>query len=326
MSSMPRLAVHSAADEPYVPKAVLALRSFQKKHPELSYFLLANAQDLSSNSRRLLDQNSIELIDLKNEMRFERKGTLKDSYPLATYFRFAGPERLADLGYDYSLYIDGDVYCNERIDFPPLLDRIQDFAARPVGTLARTLVHKQEEENLDYDFALDRVCNDLGLAPNSFNSSYEYGFGVIIWNNHAMKSKKLMDQALEVFHRCNGCFQGSQDLFAFVSATGDFSALTLKEELHFCFFEDSMSRDRALWLELLMRHYDRINIVHFVYRKPWDVHRNLTRVECHLINQWRRHARTDFGERAADLFGDLSDLRPGTLVSRLAERARGVAR
>src|SRR5436309_2345139 len=109
-----KVAVFAAADDGYVPYAVMALRSFQRWFPDCGYFLLASRAAMSVQSIALLGRYGIELIDVDDAARFARPARYKNVNPPECFYLFKGPELLAERGYRYSLAVDGDVFCSRR--------------------------------------------------------------------------------------------------------------------------------------------------------------------------------------------------------------------
>lgn len=281
------------ADDGYVPKAVLALRSFQKKHPECGYFLFANAAKLRSETINYIHRNGIELVDVEEDRRFINRGTRAGIYPPEVFYLFEVPERLADRGFSHSLVVDGDVFCHRRLDLTVLLPQVSEVAVRPVKLLAHTLHDKQAERNFEYNFDKNQVCRDLGLSAQIFDTRYEYNTGVVLWNNSAMKTLGLLEKCRAVFERCHCCFEGDQDLFAFTAAVNDFRVLHLDDRFNFAFFCDSLTTDWRLAWRISLGKYDDIRLVHYVFLKPWEHHVALRPVEAHFVNLWREHARDE---------------------------------
>src|SRR5262245_41273612 len=109
---MTKIAIFASANSSYVPKAVVALLSFRRWHPEFGYFVLGTKARMHSRMLTLLEEHEIELIDVGENQRLIRKEELeKKALPAETFYLLKGPELLAERGFDYSISIDGDVFC-----------------------------------------------------------------------------------------------------------------------------------------------------------------------------------------------------------------------
>ncbi len=233
-----KLAIYAAADDAYVPKAVMALRSFQRWHAEFAYFLLATENKLSEDSLQFIKKFNIELIDVDQTHRFAKLNKYKYKYPLETVVKLYGPEILAGRGYPYSLVIDGDVYCAAPMQLEDILGNIQGYAGRVVGPFSRTIDYKQKEKNPEFDFSLQSLHDTLGIEEALIGSHYEVNGGVLFWNNDYMAKLGMFDKVATVFQKCYGCFLGGQDLFTFTTAAYKIPFLRLSDAYNYNFFED----------------------------------------------------------------------------------------
>src|SRR5262249_38161355 len=194
---MDSVAVYSVANEGYVAKAVLALISFRRWQSDFGYFLLGTKSELSSESKHLIKRYNIELIDIDEVQSFVRHGRCKGNYPVEVFYPLKGPELFAERGFHYSIGIDGDVFAPQAFNISDLgyiLNRTRAYAARPVGTLARTLANKRAEQNKEFTFSSRLVEKVLGIKSSNvigwntreITRRFEPQAGVIYWNNLAM--------------------------------------------------------------------------------------------------------------------------------------------
>lgn len=321
------VAVFAAADDQYVPKAVMALRSFQRWHSDWSYFLLATKAALSQESLAFIQRYNIELLDVDETHRFLKQGRNKHNYPLETIYKLKGPELVFQRGFTYSIGIDGDVFCARPLEIENLLGTIEGYAGVAVGDFGRTLGNKQREQNEEFDFSLERVRDTLGVDEVALSTTYEVNGGVLFWNNVAMAKLGLFDKVHQVFRQCQGCFEGGQDLMTFTAAVHDIPFMELGDSLNFSFFEDASVRlNNELREEVRRGEFQRIYIVHFVYCKPWLRPNHPTVVKAHFINAWRQFVVDELGDKAYELFDDLSVVRPVSLAYRLWTRVSYVNR
>lgn len=319
------LAFFAASDDQYIPKAAMALRSFQRWHPECGYFVLGPKAAMSSQSLEFLRRYSIQLLDVDESRRFVKQGRRKDKYPTECFYLFKGPELLAEHGFTYSISVDGDVFCARPLDLETVLNSIEGFAARPVGTLGRTLSFKQQEKNQEFDFSFERVRDMLGLQEGLLKTRYEVNTGVVFWNNISMAKLGLFEKATRVFELCQGCFEGDQDLLGFTAATFDIPFFELGDLYNFSFFEDShLKIDDRLQEQVRRGLFEDISIVHFVFSKPWLTTKSRSAVKVHFINAWREFVLNELGEKAYDIFDDLSFIRSLSSTTRVWSLVRRI--
>jgi lipopolysaccharide biosynthesis glycosyltransferase len=321
------LAIYAAADDAYVPKAVMALRSFQRWHPGSGYFLLGTQAKMSQDSMQFIRRYNIELIDVDESRRFVKLEHYKYSYPLETVVKLKGPELLAERGFPYSLVIDGDVYCVRPLKLEGLLERIEGYAGRIVGDLARTLVNKQSEQNKEFDFNPELVRQTLGIDQAALSMNYEVNGGVLFWNNMYMARIGLFDRVADVFRQCQGCFEGGQDLMTFTAAAYNIPFMELGDPYNFNFFEDShmvSTELQELQKRIWRGQFHDICIVHFIWCKPWLDPYKPSLAKKHFINAWRKFILDELGDTAYRFFDDLSIIRPESFAKRLWSRVRRI--
>src|SRR5687768_17183739 len=108
-----RHCVFSTGNDAYVSRAVVSLLSFAKFNPDFDMFLLCS--ELSDESKQLCAYCGVTPVELDLSGAFYRQWR----YPKECYYHFKGPELFLSMGYDYSLYLDGDTYCNGRFPREP---------------------------------------------------------------------------------------------------------------------------------------------------------------------------------------------------------------
>jgi hypothetical protein len=316
------IAVFTSANDNYIPKALMALRSFQRYHPNWSYFLIGTQEKMGQESLELIRRFSIELLEINEMHRLVKRGRYKDAYPMETFYKLRGPELLAKRGFVYSIGIDGDVFCAHPLKLEKLLGRIEGFAGRVVGNLDRTLGYKQREKNYEFDFSLRNVRDTLGIVEASLAKNLEVNSGVLFWNSNYMFKIGLFDKVIQVFNDCQGCFESDQDLLAFTIAAHHIPLTEIGDNYNFNFFEDSPKPDKKLQKRIRKGYFQDIHIVHFVFCKPWLKPVRPTAAKAYFINAWRKFVLDELGDKAYDLFDDLSFVRPISLTSRLWRRVR----
>ncbi len=115
----------------YLPKAITALRSVARFHPNADYYVLGRFGDDADAMAMLaehglkfkhLDLSEVYLPTLRlRPRRFARRhpGT---SWPSECFWWFDAPELLAEMGYGYSCALDGDTLCVAPLDLDDVFD------------------------------------------------------------------------------------------------------------------------------------------------------------------------------------------------------------
>lgn len=174
---------YSSANAGYAVYAATSLMTIRDHLPDAKLFMLSSG--LSDHERRLLENNNIQYIEQDLSHLF----TQTWEYPIDCYYLFSGPEIFLGLGYDFSVYVDGDILCMG----DPLLE------VKNVSTVAGV-------ESRGYDgkytsiFGDDwaRICNEWSL-PKDRAKRKRINAGVVYFNNHDMKNRNFLNAAAELF-------------------------------------------------------------------------------------------------------------------------------
>jgi len=104
---------------PYV-----ALSSFRDQFAnEFDYFCCG---DLNNNS---LDQIKFHnFIPLMCKVKLDGLRDCAGKLAVETFLRLFIPQQLQDMGYEFAIYIDGDVYCNKRFQISDILPKDHDIS------------------------------------------------------------------------------------------------------------------------------------------------------------------------------------------------------
>jgi hypothetical protein len=304
---MMSVGVFAAADDAYVPKAVMALRSFQRQFPDWSYFLAGRRGALSAASVGMLDRYGIHVLDVDPRTRFTRARGFETRYPVEVFNTMLVPELLAAKGISHSIGIDGDVFCVRRFDHVPLLRDIEGFGARPVAMLRSALAYRRRKYAGSDAYRLDRL-HQLGLTDRELDARFEVNTGVVFWNNVYMASIGLAEKAAAVFAACDGRISGDQLLLSVTAACHRLPFHELDHAYHFC-FRESFRRSPGLAKEVADGDDRSICIVHFTFLKPWRPAVAPSPLNAHFINRWRSFVREELGGEAEALFDDVSAVR-----------------
>jgi hypothetical protein len=166
--------------------AAISLLTIRDHIPDAKLYIISAG--LSKYDKKLLNKYNIgyKIIDLSNLY------TKIWDYPIECYYLFSGPEYFKELGYEYSVYIDGDVLCKNN----PLLNISGDF------DIAGVVSAPQKGQYISI-FGNDwSTIKKIWKLPDSLKFNKRINSGVVYFNNSKMKKFKLQDKASEVYKTC----------------------------------------------------------------------------------------------------------------------------
>jgi hypothetical protein len=114
MSSNPKIAVFCAGDANYIPQMIMALNMTCVRNMTFDPFIITDAND---EELKLIHEFKIKTLRMDLHEQFDRHNK---NWPSQSFWWCAGPQNLKNLGYDYSVFIDADVYCNNHLDLDVL--------------------------------------------------------------------------------------------------------------------------------------------------------------------------------------------------------------
>jgi lipopolysaccharide biosynthesis glycosyltransferase len=165
------------------------------------------------------------------------------------------------------------------------------------------------------------VESTLGIAKNDLAKGKEINGGFVIWNNRFMAQIKLFNTCLEIAETCFGCFEGNQDLLAFVASSKKIPITELDYPYHLLLARPRRKKGpvvNPLRADASREYFGDVRVIHFIDPKPWasgSVDR-LSQAQIHFINAWRSFAKHALGADSKTFFNELSPL-PGDSVRRL---------
>ena len=172
--------VFSTATDDYVAKAIVSLISFKKHNPTYDMFLLGSR--FGQDARDLCTAHDIQYIELDLSADFYQEW----EYPRETFYHFKGPEVFLQLGYDQSLYVDGDTYCNG-----PFPDIESGVIAGVSYDTVRDLFTEIEE--------LDRIVGQVPLPAGANLDRRRPQSGVLHLDNRALVELGYFEKAARIF-------------------------------------------------------------------------------------------------------------------------------
>ena len=156
-----KVAIFSSGDEKYIPIMIASLTIACNMNPQFEPWIISD--NISEENRELLDKFKVGYMEFDLHEYFNPED-INHVWPSQSFWWAVGPESLLDLGYDYSIFIDGDILANKPIPMKAFSEDLEIAAHQ---------------------------CKPEG-KPEQYNS------GVILFNNKKMKQKRLWQS----FHNC----------------------------------------------------------------------------------------------------------------------------
>lgn len=251
MSRKYTIAIYCTADDAYIRPSIIALESIRRFHPESSCFVIANKDRINAKNIALLSNFDIDLIHYAGDHLFPNTRP----WTMETFWKYKGPDIFLNLGFIYSMYIDGDILCVRPLDLAQLLPQIDGYAGIE-NQRARSGNFKDPEF----------IRRKYRLSEEDLNG-HNTNAGVIIWNNKKIVELGLFQRMLQCFRECTAesprVFRAvDQSLFALVSVLEPaLPWLILPREYNYRIHNvDDQKEDIK----------EDIRIYHFIGPKPWE--------------------------------------------------------
>lgn len=189
---------YSTANDEYIKKSITSLLSVREHVPDAHLCVLCT--NVSNKNKKLLKKYNISYkeIDLGD--------TFKDDvYPKECFYLFAGPELFYEDGYNYSIYLDGDVYF--------VSDPFVNFHNKGIEFISGTPA--PGGENI--------FGNDWKIIKKTWGIKSEDRIqsGIIYFNNREMRKEKLLHKAEDLYKKCieiGAPRRGDDSLFALMQS------------------------------------------------------------------------------------------------------------
>lgn len=187
---MNKIALYTSCDSNYINETIISFKSFTNKNINtFDCFLIGNS--FSNKDIEKLKEHNITYIneDLYDEYKIE----LNWPYPSECFWIYKGPVIFYEMGYEYSLSIDSDVYCNKKLDLTWLFN---------INIIAgSTKINNRTAHNflsgLDNINIIKNVFNDFNFNENSIDLSA----GVLFYNNKNYVDNNIYELSLNLFKR-----------------------------------------------------------------------------------------------------------------------------
>ena len=235
----------STANDSYVFQAATSLLSIRQFLPDAELFILS--RHLSNKNKRFLNRRHIKYIELDLTYLFFQ--TWK--YPIECFYLFAGPKLFKKLGFQYSVYLDGDILClkNPIENCPP----IQDIGGVEANTFKELF---ESEKNF--------LIKEFHLSSRLF-SHHRIQSGIVYMNNSTLTKMNFLEQCGDLYFNSwdKGCpRKGDDSLFALFQLTNHtkLSPIILEDIYNYMpnFKGFSINHSTIFF--------------HFIFDKPWKFH------------------------------------------------------
>lgn len=252
---MHRICAYSTCDEAYLPKCVVSLLSIRKWNPDLDLFVISRT--LSPDAKDFVRRHGIQPVEVDLQPVFHTSF----EYPTECFYLFAGPGHFADLGYDFSVYVDGDVYCNQSLSID--WSRLAYFGGASLGRI---------RDILGSDLTAITAQWETGDA-----SSYRIQSGVVYFNNRALQAAEFLTKISLLYETCirKGIPRhGDDSLFAlFQHVHPEFTPTLLDERFNYIISKPVTRTRRSVWLRNAEQRIRDCVFFHFTCEspKPWSL-------------------------------------------------------
>lgn len=233
----------STANDNYAIYSAISLITIRKFVPNARLFIISS--HLNKKTKIKLTKLKIDFIELNLNNLFYKTW----QYPVDCYYMFAGPEIFYKMGYDYSVYIDGDILCNNNP-----IDKIGD-----IKFVAGAATNKIKDIFGDDLATINKVFsfNTSRLNSKRFNT------GVVYFNNKTAVDKNMLQGVAKIYDICiknNIPRKGDDSLFCLylLININDKEVKLLDSRYNFIyeFYKTTKNLKDAIF-------------IHFVKNKPW---------------------------------------------------------
>ena len=259
---------YSSCDDTYAIFSITSLLTIRKQLPDAQLALIG--KNFSLRTLKILKKYNITHIELDLSSSFYKSW---GQYPEECYYYFAGPEYFYKKGYDYSVYIDGDVLCCDdplkNIKFPP------DFFSGIIAPSGPRIFGNKDWQVIKRKWGIKE------------KQEYErINAGIVYFNNKKMDEIKFLENISKLFDECiknNIPRKGDDSLFALYQIV-----YRNPED------KDYLDKEYNYVLQFYPWKYPIKNIVffHFSLDKPWKrkpyKHTDEQSVFNPYIKEWRR--------------------------------------
>ena len=171
----------STANDSYIFNSATSLLAIRQFLPDAELYILS--RHISNKNKRFLDRHRIKYFELDLTYLFFQTW----EYPIECYYIFAGPELFKKFGFEYSVYLDGDVLClkNPLESCPP----ISGIGGVKAGKFEELFV--SEKETFTKNFRI----------PTRLFKEYRINSGVVYMNNIALSKLNFLETCGDLYYK-----------------------------------------------------------------------------------------------------------------------------
>lgn len=250
---MNKFVAFCVSDDIYIPKCVIALLSFAKYNKNFDLVIITRVP--SEKNIELCKKYFINVITIDLSKYFYKEW----KYPSECYYHFKAPDILFNMGYNYSIFFDGDVYCNNEVNI--IWEEIE-----AIGGVGYTTCKK----------FLNKIDNFNGIVKkfnikdvNSFSRRHIQA-GIIFYNNKTLHEFGYFEKVVDLFDKSIKLGfprKGDDSLLAF--AIGYYPDLKVKYLIsHYNFMYKT---DSKAYFTNHQHLIDKCVFYHMTKCKPWII-------------------------------------------------------
>lgn len=247
-----KVALFSCGDNNFIIPSIVALKSMEKnlRGVEVDLFYIGSKEGAQEKDLKELEKNKIDFIDFNSKNIFHPS----KRWPKEAFWYMLGPEYFFSLGYEYSLYVDGDTLTLNPIDGKDIFKECSSVTAVKDYFDNENMIG----EGVKNILKTKKVKFERLKKPN-LNS------GVIYFNNryfYNIKFIKVLKKELEFLNKINA-YKGlyaDQGLMCYLDLMEIFDIKFISKNYNF------------LLHQYQFRHNlenKEIKTIHFIGSKPW---------------------------------------------------------
>lgn len=265
-----KFSVFCASDNSYVPNCVVSLLSFKKFNPQFDMFIIGSK--FSNDIFSLCKHFNIKLLEINLSRFFHTHW----DYPIECYYHFRAPIIFNKLGYQFSVYIDGDVYCNNKFDVN--WNAITHLSGVGYFTV-KYFLQRIDKYNV--------LLNKLDISNDSHFQRRHIQTGVIVYNNPNLVDFNFFHQIVSLYNssiRLNIPRKGDDSLLAlFIAMSPQLHVKYIRKVYNF------INRETKAFLSMHSFLIHSCVIYHLNSFKPWinDSHNYPNFTYKFFTEKWR---------------------------------------
>ncbi|BAY21849.1 putative pyruvyl transferase [Calothrix sp. NIES-2100] len=248
-----KVCAYSTCNESYIQNSVVSLLSIRKWNCDIDLFIIS--RKLSEKAKAFASRYNISVIELNLDYQFPKSF----SYPVECYYLFAGPECFLERGYEYSIYIDGDIYCNASVSID--WNKLNYFAGVSIGKIEDLLKNDLE--------TIFRIWKYKSIPE------YRVQTGVIYFKNETMVATDFLEKITNLYSESivNSIPRSGDDsLFSlFQLIYPEIKPLLIHEDFNYILSPPKVYRNSPDYLTFAEEKINNCVFFHFTNKvsKPW---------------------------------------------------------